>query len=289
MRWYRRSDVLLVSILGDGGQARVYSAKLCLPERAKEVAVKIFKRESQAFFEREFTILASLRHEGLPKLIGAMEDEIGFALILEFFPGWTFFDILTRSHYAEKHLDITTIRYLADLILVPLAYLHKTAVRPIIHGDLSPENLILTPRFNVAIIDFGAAQFYGEECQAFRSFGKTEYLAPESFHGFLSFQADLFAMAAVIFELIAMRPFKQDAYGEEFSFLDTFFNGNLALLLLLKACLSPSPFYRPAHAAQALRFLPPLTDAEREAAHLKLSALLRSAQVSLVNSSCSVE
>jgi serine/threonine protein kinase len=144
----------IVSILGQGGMGSVYRA---LDETlGVEVALKenLFGTEEYIRqFKREAVILASLRHPNLPRVSDHfIEDDIHY-LVMDFVEGD---DLRQRMDRLGKLSEETVILYGAA-ICEALTHLH-TRTPPILHRDIKPGNVKLTPDGRIVLVDFGLAK-----------------------------------------------------------------------------------------------------------------------------------
>lgn len=98
----------------------------------------------------ELDILKNLRHSYLPSVIDFIQDNNGsIYTVMDYIPGESFESMLRRG---VRFPQAKVIKYAAQLGEV-LAYL-QTQPTPIIHGDIKPANIMLTPEDNICLIDF---------------------------------------------------------------------------------------------------------------------------------------
>lgn len=111
----------------------------------------------------------------------------------------------------EVELDPAQLQRGLDLfhrLCAPLAWLH---VRGFVHGDLKPENVVVTPEGEPVLVDLGLLRASGEDgrdvLDAVRAGGTPEYLSPEVCAGAApDARADLYALGCMLYELAAGRP-----------------------------------------------------------------------------------
>jgi len=114
-------------------------------EEGKEEALKQFKREAQ--------ILAKVKHPHLPKVFDYFEEKNRYYLVMEYIDGLNLMEVLEKNgklHW-KKALDY------ALQICDVLKFLHKQGI---IYRDLKPSNVMVDPKGNVYLIDFGIARFF---------------------------------------------------------------------------------------------------------------------------------
>lgn len=145
----------IVQQVGKGGMGEVY---LAMDERFQSrVAIKrAFFDDSEMCkaFRREAKLLNHLRHSALPKVSDHFSEGDDQYLVMEFIEGFDFAELLTRRKVPFPLSDV--LRW-ADELLDALDYLH-TQDPPVIHRDIKPPNIKLTPRGKVMLLDFGLAK-----------------------------------------------------------------------------------------------------------------------------------
>ncbi|MDH5490706.1 MAG: serine/threonine protein kinase, partial [Myxococcales bacterium] len=190
-------------LLGAGAMGMVYLGRD--PDLDRAVAIKTIRHLSippearEHFLERfrnEARAAAQLQHPNIVQVYDMGEDErVGAYLVFEYVAGSTLRQVL-RSRVALGGEDLVR---LAEEIAAGLEVAHE---RGIIHRDIKPDNLLVTPTGQSKLGDFGIArvpnaaltregQFLGTPC----------YAAPETIDGgAYSIRSDLFSFAAVLYE-----------------------------------------------------------------------------------------
>jgi hypothetical protein len=188
----------IVRLIGRGGMGAVYEA---VDRRLRNtVALKQMlgsAEENAEAFEREAQLLAALRHPALPKVIDYFRDAPGRFLVMEFFGGA---DLAALQARRAAPFPPDEVLPWADQLLAALEYIH-TRTPPVLHRDIKPQNLKLTPDGQVVLLDFGLAKGPG----AGRSFfGYTLQYAPlEQIEGSgTEPRSDLYALAATLYQLL---------------------------------------------------------------------------------------
>ncbi|CAN5331314.1 hypothetical protein BH11CYA1_BH11CYA1_34040 [soil metagenome] len=197
--------------LGAGGQGRAYLATRNLdkekPEAKQVVVLKEYILPTQLesmsgeFIEQpvhksEASILAKLKHPGLVKLIDCFEEDHRGYLVLDFIVGTPIHDLVSRhGPIAEGQAIAMTIS-----LCQVMAYLHSFSP-PIIHGDLTPENLILKEDGSVCVIDFTIAHYYSKD-RKLKVCGKDGYVAPEQYAGYDSPQSDVYSIGCTLYFML---------------------------------------------------------------------------------------
>jgi len=195
----------IVRQIGHGGMGAVYLAK---DQRlGSTVALKetFFSDERMLkAFEREARLLAGLRHSALPKVSDHFTEGEGQFLIMEFIPGDDLEQLLGARGHAFTPDEVMAW---ADQLLDALDYLH-TQDPPIIHRDIKPQNLKLTARGQIILLDFGLAKGTVGEMTKVTSnasiLGYTPGYAPlEQIQGAgTDARSDLYSLAATLYHLM---------------------------------------------------------------------------------------
>ncbi|HLZ60503.1 MAG TPA: serine/threonine-protein kinase, partial [Ktedonosporobacter sp.] len=170
----------ILSLLGKGGFSEVYLGEhIYLKNKA---ALKFLHArlsdEDLIHFQEEGRLLASLVHPHIVRVLDfGLDDNIPF-LVLDHAPNGS----LRRRHPRGSIIPLNTVVSYVQQLADALQYAHDQKV---IHRDIKPENMLLGPRHEVLLSDFGIALIG----QSTRSQGLQEiagtavYMAPEQFQG----------------------------------------------------------------------------------------------------------
>jgi serine/threonine protein kinase/Tol biopolymer transport system component len=142
-------------ILGQGGMGAVYRAQDINLGVAVAVKENLFITEEYARqFRREANILASLRHPHLPRVTDhfVLEGE-GQYLVMDYVRGVDLRERLEKEDVIAEEIALPWFLEICDA----LAYLH-TRTPPILHRDIKPGNIKITPDGNAILVDFGLAK-----------------------------------------------------------------------------------------------------------------------------------
>ncbi|MGC8468603.1 MAG: serine/threonine-protein kinase [Acetobacteraceae bacterium] len=197
-----------LAILGQGAIGTVYRAHD--PRIEREVAIKLVRTEALDPATREDYLLrfrteaqaaGRCTHPAIVALFDFAEDEGTPYLVMELVEGHTLQRLLV-----EPGLLLTFDRI--DIILQILDGLAAAHALGITHRDIKPANIIVTPAGRAKITDFGVARLdRGAMTETGAIVGTPSYMAPEQVVGpTVDQRADLFAVAAILYEMTAGRP-----------------------------------------------------------------------------------
>ena len=195
----------IVRQLGQGGMGAVYEAidqRLDTTVALKETLFTEERLRKQ--FEREARLLARLHHPALPRVSDHFSEADGQFLVMQFIPGDDLSEMMNRKRGPFPANQVLTW---ADQLLDALDYLH-TQDPQIVHRDIKPQNLKLTSRGQIILLDFGLAKGQAGEISrvttAASIFGYTPNYAPlEQIQGLgTDSRSDLYSLAATLYHLM---------------------------------------------------------------------------------------
>ena len=195
----------VVRQLGQGGMGAVYEAldqRLDTVVALKETFFADERLRKQ--FEREARLLARLHHPALPRVSDHFSEGDGQFLVMQYIPGDDLSEMLNRK---GGPFPVHQVLTWADQLLDALDYLH-TQDPQIVHRDIKPQNLKLTSRGQIILLDFGLAKGQAGEISRVTTsasiFGYTPNYAPlEQIQGLgTDSRSDLYSLAATIYHLL---------------------------------------------------------------------------------------
>ena len=208
-------DYRLLGLVGQGQFAQVYCA---VHRRTGQlVAIKKTRHASENASQEPF-ILHDLKHPNVMGCQAISQVGGGYHFVLDYCEVGTL-----RSHIdTAGPLSLSETKSLIGDILQGLSYIHQQSI---IHGDIKPENILLTHAsgtvstpntpsvVNTAVLrakvgDFGSARFVELPTRSRREIGSPTYAAPERFEGQSSYVSDLYSVGVMLYELLlGARPF----------------------------------------------------------------------------------
>jgi eukaryotic-like serine/threonine-protein kinase len=195
----------IVRQLGQGGMGAVYEAidqRLDTTVALKETLFAEERLRKQ--FEREARLLARLHHPALPRVSDHFSEGDGQFLVMQFIPGDDLSEMMNRKRGPFPADQVLTW---ADQLLDALDYLH-TQDPQIVHRDIKPQNLKLTSRGQIILLDFGLAKGQAGDISRVTTsasiYGYTPNYAPlEQIQGLgTDTRTDLYSLGATLYHLM---------------------------------------------------------------------------------------
>ena len=203
-------------LLGRGGMAEVHAG--VDTRLGRRVAIKLLRSDLardpsfHARLKREAQSAAGLNHPGIVAVYDSGEQEFAESggdivhvpfIVMEMVEGRTLRQVLTDHGRltVREALDVTAG------VLAPLDYSHRNGI---VHRDIKPGNVMLTPEGDIKVMDFGIARALedtGSLTQTQSVVGTAQYLSPEQARGeIVDARSDLYSTACLLYELLVGRP-----------------------------------------------------------------------------------
>ncbi len=147
-------------------------------------------------FQREFQILSSLQHPGIAQVREMFEETDTRYLTIEFVDGQDLRSIVQRKGPRSEK----TVERWASEICEILLFLHLQNP-PVVHRDLTPDNLMENNEGIIKLIDFGAAHQFMEGVTG-TLIGKQCYIAPEQLRGKPTIKSDIYSFGCTLYYLL---------------------------------------------------------------------------------------
>jgi len=260
----------LVAKLGEGGTSEVHLARVRGAERVQKLVVvkrlrpeRAADPEARARFAEEARIAVSLAHPHIVPVFELGETDGELYLVMEWVRGGPLGAIAGPG---RAPLEWSAVALVGAGLCDGLAAVHGRRARgggALVHGDVTPANILLTDEGHPLLADFGMARF------AARGRGGTRrYLAPEQARGErFDGRADLYALALVLLEAATGQaaydgPDEEIARQTRVGVVARVDGVQAGLAAVLKRALAPAPAARYPTAAEMGRALEALLDAE---------------------------
>ena len=202
----------ILEILGEGGMAFVYKARDTQLERF--VAIKTLKPNyvnQETFvdrFKREAKTAANLNHPNIVQIFDwGIEEEPYF--VMEYIEGNTLTSIIAKN----RSISLSDVLFIGAQVS---SGLHAAHQKGLVHRDIKPGNIMITPDGKVKVTDFGIVSLQNEESDITKTgsiLGTASYISPEQAQGKpVSIESDLYSLGTVLYELITGKaPFNGDS------------------------------------------------------------------------------
>ena len=199
-------------VLGRGGMAEVHCGRDL--RLGREVAVKVLRQDLardpsfQVRFRREAQAAASLNHPAIVAVYDTGEDRTSAGatpyIVMEYVEGETLRDVIRR----EGRLRPEKAMELAADICGALDFSHRNGI---VHRDVKPGNVMITPQGSVKVMDFGIARAVSDSAATMTStaavIGTAQYLSPEQARGeSVDARSDVYSMGCLLYELVTGAP-----------------------------------------------------------------------------------
>lgn len=184
----------ILKTLGSGGFGTVYLVRDSWID--KKLAIKVPHKQNGEFDEllREPRLLAALDHENIVSIVTAEKADDCFFIVMEFVEG----ESLEAQIRKDKGLPVPVALDFAAQLAAGVDYAHRQGV---LHRDLRPGNVLVTPEGRVKITDFGTSRFLEVADRASTIIGSPPYMAPEQFQGRSVFASDVYSIGVVMYEM----------------------------------------------------------------------------------------
>lgn len=252
----------IIGKLGEGSGGIVYKA---IHKRLrKEVVVKQIKNQGMSLRDKrkEVDILKNLHHSYLPQVLDFFEIGGNAYTVMSFIPGKSLKTLIQEGKYFQRK---EVIRWAMQLCSA-LQYLHEQ-IPPIIHGDIKPANIMLTPKGDICLIDFNISFFM----DAGTVLGYTDgYTSPEQYQRVRNIQrgirenfvkiderADLYSLGATLYHVITGEKLGENGEGIDRALLNE--KAGETFAAVISRAVETDPKKRFQNAAQmlaALKLLP---------------------------------
>jgi serine/threonine-protein kinase len=203
-------------IIGQGGSGSIYLAddirlegRLCAikeVEHDRSLSTDL-QKEARSQFQREATVLARLDHPNLPKVSDYFSTSSRDYLVMDYVPGKDLRAIMNEARESGKFLSETEVLDWCDQLAGALEYMHSQNP-PIVHRDIKPGNLKLTPNNLIKLVDFGLVKLLapGEvTITILQGQGTAIYTPMEQYGGDIGHtdvRSDIYSFGATLYHLL---------------------------------------------------------------------------------------
>ena len=201
-------DYELLAKVAEGGMGIVYKARSS--RTGLVVAIKVMREKSRMNpvmlkrFEQEFRTASSVEHPNLVRALDFGDDQGVPYLVMEFVEGATLSSMVDRD---GPILEAEAVR----LIALVAQGLHRAHKKGIVHRDVKPDNIMVTPEGQAKLTDMGLVKDLGADLNLTRTgsgLGTTHYMAPEQFRNarLADARSDIYGLAATLYAILLGEP-----------------------------------------------------------------------------------
>ena len=196
---------LIEELVGVGGMCNVYRAFDA--EALRTVAVKMLRDEYAADeeylrrFRNESRAINALSHPNIVKIYDVVLDVPNPYLVMEYVSGITLKEYIER----KKPIPGKTAANIAGLVLTALQCAHENGI---VHRDVKPQNIMVTEKGEVKVMDFGIARFAMSQSRTIdgNAIGSVHYISPEQALGdAVDQRTDIYSVGVILFEMLSGR------------------------------------------------------------------------------------
>lgn len=192
----------VVRVIGYGGFGAVYEAD-AMQYAGRQVALKeTFDSDSSRIFQAEFSTLHKLQHPHLPLYYDVFEFQGKGYLVMEYIPGQSLAEVLAKQH--GPLVETQVLGYAVQICDV-VHYLHSQ-IPPLIHRDIKPNNIRLTPEGLIKLVDFGLLKPSTEQSDTIQRVLTPHYAPIEQWgmHGLhTDTRSDVYSLGATLYHLLS--------------------------------------------------------------------------------------
>jgi eukaryotic-like serine/threonine-protein kinase len=199
-------EVFLARYLNASGIERLCVVKRILPHLTNDP-------DFVGHFLNEGRITSLFSHQNIVHTLELGRTNSQYYIAMEHIEGLTLVRLLATVLVQRRSFSIPLVVHLAMQLASALEYIHNLKniegqPLQIIHMDLAPHNVLVTPEGQAKLLDFGISRASGLTPARRRDFrGRTAYLAPEQLDGLpVDHRVDLFAMGIILHEMVLCRP-----------------------------------------------------------------------------------
>ena len=208
----RVADYEIVSLLGVGGMSRVYGVRNVISHRIEAMKVLLADLNAEpdlaARFAGEIRTLAALDHPNIAQLHTALQVGNELVMMMEFVDGFTLQQLARKAPISLEEV----VDYMHQ-VLAALSFAHN---RGVVHRDVKPANIMVTPKGIAKLTDFGVAKSKAQDelTRPGTTVGSLYYMSPEQALGGCTIdgRCDIYSLGITMYEMLAgRRPFEDES------------------------------------------------------------------------------
>lgn len=215
-----RDRYVIRKIIGRGGMGSIYLAednrlpgRLCaLKEVHQESTLpEAARAQAREQFYREASVLARLDHPNLPKVSDYFSEADRDYLVMDYVPGDDLKTLMDQARRGGRRLPVAEVVQWANQLANALEYLHSQDP-PVVHRDIKPGNLKITPSGLVKLVDFGLVKQMAPDemtVTVIQGRGTAQYTPLEQYGGDTGHtdpRSDIYSFGATFYHLLTNQP-----------------------------------------------------------------------------------
>jgi serine/threonine protein kinase len=203
------AEVWLAKITGEQGFEKAIALKALRPDATRLA-------ELVRAFTSEAAVAAKLYHPNIVQLVDCGQVGDRYYIAMEYVDGLTLSQMAARLRELDRRFPVRPLVQIALQTCAALHHAHELCDSSgwvgLLHRDVNPDNVMVTPLGAVKVIDFGSAQLACGPTPAWALGGETAYMAPERFRGLLEDRrSDIYSLGVVLYEqATGQRPYDGD-------------------------------------------------------------------------------
>lgn len=197
-------------LVKDGTLSRIYRGRDVIQRRP--VAVKIIdaRQEEDSFYLERFLreargMMSAWWHHHITRVYYAAKRDGRYITVMEYVDGPNLRDVLAQYAEAGELIRVDDVLRIGRAVAEALMYAHQHGV---MHRDVKPSNVLMCKDGRILLTDFGLAPPIASQDDDNPVYGSPEYISPEQIMSpdTLDKKADLYSLAAMLYELLVGRP-----------------------------------------------------------------------------------
>jgi serine/threonine protein kinase len=215
-----RDRYVIRKIIGRGGMGSIYLAednrlpgRLCALKEVDQAPTlpETARAQAREQFYREASVLARLDHPNLPKVSDFFSEADRDYLVMDYVPGDDLKTLMDQTRRSGRRLPVAEVLHWANQLADALEYLHSQEP-PVVHRDIKPGNLKITPSGLVKLVDFGLVKQMAPDemtVTVIQGRGTAQYTPLEQYggdSGHTDPRSDIYAFGATLYHLLTSQP-----------------------------------------------------------------------------------
>jgi serine/threonine-protein kinase len=216
-----RERYRIVGIVGQGGMGSIYRAedarlvgRICAVKEVQidPIGTAAHQKQAREQFHREASILARLDHPNLPKVSDFFTEQDRDFLVMDFVPGQDLSQLVEEVKSGHRFLPQDQVLGWATQLCDALSYLHSQDP-PVVHRDVKPSNIKLTPDGLIKLVDFGLVKVMlpddSRTITIVQGRGSAHYTPLEQYGADTAHtdpRSDIYSMGATLYQLLTNEP-----------------------------------------------------------------------------------